>query len=1613
MYSHSMIIKEKKMLIENVFFFFFLINSVYLQIQINLYDTNWSNENLNIQHDCLIIPVHIEDEAESHQTISYCMGEWPSQFNLIENNFDNKYTFSQLQERDVTSEQLYYWSASIDVIEEYQNYLDKKSFENQIYYNCTLPYFGSKCQYTLEIYNEIYSTINDMIHNYYKYNLYEPTLFTCYDHLKCNRGPYPSCLDWTEICDGKTDCFDTGIDEKDCWQLEMHQCNKNEFQCSFYAQCIPLEFLRDQSFIPDCLDQSDNLYLSFLHGSGLLLKFTQEPSSFFEDLSCAKKSLMIFGKNPTATSSCVSSRGQLLLDAMFSMKTNLTTEECWKVLKCFIKGTNLPTEECSLLCKNDGYFGCIEIIKETCPDIIFIPLYPIFRDHIYLAYNKSNIKYTFLTLLSPQPPQPTYVCYDEQFINIPKDGKQLFQYNNKTCRHFSDSMVEHGQLFSHDWFRIYVSQVGRWLHKIDILIDINSTFCNQSIMYQCINSSQCISKTRLLDNIIDCYYEDDESKSLLKNMELVQSNSNFMQCQPSGEFFPWFLFNDGYNCDCNGSGDDYCFDENLNKYYFEKTILFQTICDKHLHLKSNFTENKNETDETNCEYWPSLHIYNRCNGFWDFLNGSDELNCDSSLELLNCSQNYHVCVSAETSELMCLPIEKVNDNITDCIGAADEPTRCDERFIAYNVFNMKREDRKLFGCHSNEECILGDQVCDTHDDCPNGEDEQVCKNKDLAGINPDFHKGVCTKKYEEYESDIIKTLCRLFVNYGYRSEVYFTLDYSENSKGHYSEPSTDESSGGFGLEVAAPNAKLYQQRCHRGLDLKIWLDKQNNITNNTCLCPPSYYGNICQYQNQRISLTLQFRATTDSTFIPFIIIISLIDNSDQRITHSYEQIHFLASEHCQKKFNFYLLYSSKPKDSTKTYFIHIDFYEKLTLNYRGSILQQVNYSFLPVHRFILQLDIPNNYDQSLYCLDKQCTHGKCIKYFNNPTNQTFCQCDPGWTGKFCTIKYDCLCSSPSLCIGKLVNNRSLCVCPINTMGPRCLIQHQSSEICQNGGHGVLIDEYEIPKKKFICTCSKGYSGDQCEQNQTKLEVSFDGNIDLYPSIFIHFIEVKTNDVPIRTTTIKRTRIEQNSFIVYRSLPFHIAFVELSNKSYYLIYMQKKYQPLVIQKTLNSFDQCLNISELFNETMMNYHFLRRIKYYHIPCQTNSTLLCFYDEQQFCLCQQLDQQRVTNCFNFNHTSSVSCSNGNLCKHGGKCFEENSQCPKYFFCQCPDCYYGIRCEETINGFSLSLDAILAYHTYPNQNLFDQSHAILTSSILSTIIIIIGLINSILSLITFQNKTTRDLGCGVYLLFTSLINLFLMIIFPIKYWINIYSQIGFLTNQSFLNIHCYLMDFLIRFCLNMDQWLTTFVSIERAYITIKGVQFNKKQTKLIAKRTIIVLIFLIILTNIHDPIYRKLFIDNQFDEDEHMKIICHVEYKSNLRVYNLIMNVFHYVTPFIINLISATIIIFINTKQRKSLQNNQKKYFDILKEQIVQHKNLLIGPFVLIILNLSRLIISFTSGCMTSKSNSWLFLLGYFISLIPPLLTFILFVLPSTVYKQAFRKNISHYKKIIIRRP
>jgi hypothetical protein len=233
------------------------------------------------------------------------------------------------------------------------------------------------------------------------------------------------------------------------------------------------------------------------------------------------------------------------------------------------------------------------------------------------------------------------------------------------------------------------------------------------------------------------------------------------------------------------------------------------------------------------------------------------------------------------------------------------------------------------------------------------------------------------------------------------------------------------------------------------------------------------------------------------------------------------------------------------------------------------------------------------------------------------------------------------------------------------------------------------------------------------------------------SIFIHFIEVIKYGQPQRTTTFRTIHINKDSVIIYWSQPFHLVFIELPVKNYYFAIVQNIYnRSTTIARMIDSSHRCKHISEIFNETFVQLHLLRRIKYYHLPCQNVSlNLSCFYDDIHLCICQQHGQQRLSNCFEFNHNMTFNCLDQSVCENGAQCFQDVVDCPQRSICVCPPCFYGTHCQFSTSGFGLSLDAILGYHIIPNVGIRHQPIIVKISVLLAIIIVVAGLISGVLS--------------------------------------------------------------------------------------------------------------------------------------------------------------------------------------------------------------------------------------------------------------------------------------------
>lgn len=245
-----------------------LTSCVLVDVHYVLYYTEF-----NQTFDCLYAYIIADDNNDdvtrirNYHLTPYCRRlddneEENSIFNIQDRSNMKQITFEELNARNVTSEQLLLWSAPIDIAERYE----MNSTTQEVFYNCSAPWFGSYCQYKFP-YGQ-FPSFGDIVQaNFERRGAkdFSPNNGTCYRFLtNCNDKPWPFCLDWREICDGKPDCRNAE-DEKLCEQLDLSQCADDEYRCHFGGQCIPRIFLRDNPQSIDCLDGSDEKEDYFFH----------------------------------------------------------------------------------------------------------------------------------------------------------------------------------------------------------------------------------------------------------------------------------------------------------------------------------------------------------------------------------------------------------------------------------------------------------------------------------------------------------------------------------------------------------------------------------------------------------------------------------------------------------------------------------------------------------------------------------------------------------------------------------------------------------------------------------------------------------------------------------------------------------------------------------------------------------------------------------------------------------------------------------------------------------------------------------------------------------------------------------------------------------------------------------------------------------------------------------------------------------------------------------------------------------------------------------------------------------------------------------------------------
>ncbi|CAF1567859.1 unnamed protein product [Adineta ricciae] len=1535
--------------------------------------------------------------------------------------YDNNIsTFEELKSRSIDSRHLYEWNAPIDTIHNYEKYLSGNdlTFANHRYCNCSPNWFGIRCQYSFGEANE-QVTFDEIIISQFKrkkplYDNYEivnhPSMLTCYEGLQCDSV---ICLDWQQICDRQINCKKGEDEPEECLLLELNECQNNEYRCRF-GGCIPKSFLIDVSY--DCMDLTDETTTYYGQQNNSDCYSTPLPMCDFhlcnkDKFSCSDGECMALTRDSVW---CNNGRDlffnqKLLLSSLSSNEKNSSkiTAECWLLMLCTtgkrytdLFGYNYSTCQCSLTSSDN--LLCGDYFRKHCPKMFMFQtvnnfLYPFVQFLYQTSLNDSLLWW-----------KPTHFCYNRSLCRAVPFTSTMF-INDMMC--ISTQPVNYDHL--------------RWFKNIFIACSTTPTsaLINDKRLFYCNMSKTLISIYRLDEQYENCYLGEDSYYD--DNVRRILNLTDYFKCHTVDQWWPRPLIRLGrcsdksdllYVGQCTTASDFGC--QYLRGIYSPPiNYIFRENCNHQVKLLYSID---NETDETSCNAWPPAY----CDGYWNVINGEDELNCTNTTlsyithRVFQCNLNEHYCVYLNGT-MGCLSKERAGDGSIDCLGGADERAimyDSHDRIHEFYCSNTARQFIDDSNIGSSAEYLLKNSLCDNMKDCPHGDDELMCQWKgNVTGSEIlDFmcHNGTSIDR-EQQCNDIID--CHPNAEDEWFCDLYKLKDlkFALNKIEAYPSVNIDSTylpniAGTRSYVASRPTNDISYESmkpldnwfCNRGIIVR----KRSSTAE--CFCPPSYYGRRCEYQSERLFVILRLDrpvSLSGHQNQQYAIRLMAYLVLDDIVIHYQEILHATFMKQM-----FYLNYPRPAPKPRGNWTVRLDAFAvtKYDVKFQAAWLFNVPFSFLPVNQLALHLTL----NDSETCRTLLCIHGLCRKYLNSP-NHEYCQCEDNWSGKHCNVTTTCSCAEGSKCVYGYF--RSICVCPLGRMGSECHARFNPCDNiqCQNGGTCMPFDERE---KKFVCSCSDEFYGDYCELSHARIDIQFSSSLSFRESqlstvIIVYFLELSHDSdgylsIQNRYLYKQEQQLNKPLRIFNKNQQNLTAFVlleifsEPSIVNYYIAAIVKQYLTN-LNTIVDQSNRCPYVDELLrNETIRQFPLIKKVKYYRYICEMDFIGKCFHDEAYLCFCNSDHQP---DCLFYPHESAQCAID--YCQNNGRCVQNNFNGVWDFGCVCSECTYGSLCQLTTSEYAFSLDMMLGQDIRANVSLSNQSFFIKFVLALFILMLLFGFISNFLSLIIFKKQlNVQQYGCGVYLFCLPIVGQFGLTVFVGRFIYVLGTQLYNVNHRSAARWSCVSLEYFLSTCPMLFDWLTACVAVERSVSVIKGVAFKKLDSVWWAKRVICSLLIIVFLSSWHIPFIHDIIDDPRATA---LHVWCVIRFpRSSLRYYRLTVNLINLIIPGLISVVATAFTLHKQTRLKQALLANDSKekgYLKSLKKQLPFYGS----PLALVVFSLVRLIFSFTLICITKQWQKYVYLTAYFISFTPLMGTFPIFVLSAKIYRtelENFRKQL-----------
>lgn len=443
---------------------------------------------------------------------------------------------------------------------------------------------------------------------------------------------------------------------------------------------------------------------------------------------------------------------------------------------------------------------------------------------------------------------------------------------------------------------------------------------------------------------------------------------------------------------------------------------------------------------------------------------------------------------------------------------------------------------------------------------------------------------------------------------------------------------------------------------------------------------------------------------------------------------------------------------------------------------------------------------------------------------------------------------------------------------------------------------------------------------------------------------------------------------------------------------------------------SAFDPCLDLTSLSVSVSSPIE-------YHRVCQ-DEKLLCFRDDVYVCICVE-NHSRVE-CFRYDDELD-HCS---LCTNGGRCVRGYREGTTDFLCICPPCHSGCRCQIISKSFALTLDQLL----YPDLSSTKRERTIAILLVFLVTSCLVGIANNLCSFVTLKQPQCLHNGVGYYLLSLSLINQMMLVLLCARLIHIIMSLSTFASDTIINDLCCKVFAYGLTCLTRISFWIASLIAVERVYTTLHlTAQWFKKPH--IARRSISGVISLVFLSAAYEPVFIKSFSANGDGTGITCVSIYPLNHQRRWLAIHQTVSIFNMLMPLLINVGCTSTIISVVMRTKMNLQKKKTtSEFSVAQYLIVgwtcflvvandyragpRHRvlrNVLTGNMEMIarpaitlipssfsLFLLPLFILAFWLSCRDIDTHPvrYLVLVFYFATFVPSMITFMLYIYPSSFY-------------------